>query len=188
MKNSFSTRLIEFLKDHDYIFKDFRNGCGIRKSNGDTLVIIGVVVLICIPITIFMFEQNKMFVAAMWIFVSAGARFLLKSVQTHFILKIEQPNRVLRNGHNEIAIKDIKSVDFNSKYIAKYTSAFKDTSEEHKISLIISMKGGQKHTIFNFKSDYANPSSEMNQLRDFISKEINKAKVYFERDTLQSIR
>ncbi|MEL6560174.1 MAG: hypothetical protein AAFQ94_18440 [Bacteroidota bacterium] len=179
MKNTLTKPIIQFLKDHNYKVETSPGSITIKKSFIDTWLIVGLALLICIPISIFVIELSPLFVVGIWILVIGAAIIQLRNNGSVAVLKIDQNNRLIKNGEQTLVAKDIKSIGFDSKYIASYTSAFKDTNEEHKISLVVTMKSGRKHHICSFKSDYSSPSTEMKQLKEFIDEEIGKMKMLF---------
>jgi len=180
MSIDFSKAAKNLLRDNNYTFKSSNDVFVIKRSNADKILIYSILVLVCIPITFVVFPMSQVFVFAMWFLVLGTAFIQLRSTPDSSVLKLDKATKVLTNGHERIVASDVKSVDFDSKFIASYTSAFKDSNEEHQIALVITMKNGQKHNIFHFKSDYAEPNQEILEVERFLKDEIAKRQLLLE--------
>lgn len=61
-----------------------------------------------------------------------------------------------------------KKLIIHSRFVSEYASSFKNTSEEHEISIRIQLLSGSMFTLFKFHSDYEKPSREIMEVHDFV--------------------
>lgn len=77
---------------------------------------------------------------------------------------------------NWASIDSINEMSLRSKYVDEYTSAFKNTSEEHQITIELNINGHGVVQVFKFSADYAEPSKEINEVYAFLEDVLNSNK------------
>ncbi|MEO9487642.1 MAG: hypothetical protein ABJI55_04620 [Ekhidna sp.] len=72
--------------------------------------------------------------------------------------------------------KDVSGVYIHSKFVDEYSSAFKSTSKEYRVTIGLEIKTEQHIPLFKLISDHAKPSKEMNEVQRFLESTIQKGK------------
>lgn len=78
---------------------------------------------------------------------------------------------------NWSSIDSINEIMLKSKYVDEYASAFKNTSEEHLITIGLNLDAHGVVQLFKFSSDYAEPSREINEVYSFLENTFKDKKI-----------
>ena len=109
---------------------------------------------------------------AAWLLTAAFTVWQYKNSRRKIKFSIDKGSGAIQVADIFLQPSGIESLDFSSRFVASYTSAFKDSNEEHTISICLRMAGGQSYEIISFKSDYAEPSAAIREIGSLIKKEI----------------
>ena len=72
-----------------------------------------------------------------------------------------------KKGRVKFTFWYIRNLFIKSKFKSEYSSAFKNTSQEFIVTLGIETRSRQFMDLLYLKSDYQEPSEEMNEIHDF---------------------
>ena len=87
---------------------------------------------------------------------------------------IDLEKQLLSCGDFHRQMDAIQSVELHSAYVDEYTSAFKETSEEHEITISIKLDSGYRMNLFIIKSDYSKPSTEIFETYNWVNTLVSK--------------
>lgn len=84
------------------------------------------------------------------------------------LLKIQENERTINK-----AFGDVQGVFTHSMFVDEYSSAFKSTSKEFRITIGLEVVG-RKIPLFMLIGDHTKPSKEMNEVHDFLESVISE--------------
>lgn len=94
---------------------------------------------------------------------------IIKRNKGRFKLTVDkEKNHFEISGYDQsISFSKITGIFIHSKFVDDYSSAFKSTSEEHRITIGLEAEN-KRVPVFKLLGDYANPSKEMNEVHSFL--------------------
>ena len=73
-------------------------------------------------------------------------------------------------------LKMISAIKLSSKFVDEYTTAARNSVEEHLISIAIQLITKEEVTLFHLKSEQSEPSPEINELYELLENAVKEAK------------
>ncbi|WP_370088425.1 hypothetical protein [Ekhidna sp.] len=73
-------------------------------------------------------------------------------------------------------LKMISEIKLSSKFVDEYTTAARNSVEEHLISISIQLITKEEVTLFHLKSDQSEPTPEINELYELLESAVKEAK------------
>ncbi len=140
---------LNFLKDNNYYFEKTSHGFRFSKKRDWSWLIItgGFAAVVVFVINIREPLLGYLSCGAIAIFV-AGIILLVKN-QAFFI--IDHKYRTIEFKGTSMPFKIIDRLDLESEFIAEYTSAFKETSQEYRTSINLHFTRLQERSSFQFQ-------------------------------------
>ena len=74
------------------------------------------------------------------------------------------------------SLKMISAIKLSSKFVDEYTTAARNSVEEHLISIAIQLITKEELTLFHLKSEQSEPTPEVNELYDLLENVVKNAK------------
>ena len=179
MKPLLSKKAIRVLEDNGYKYKQSDEFILFRKSTEYISIIVVSVIGLIIAFPLFIF--NTFLGILTLLLVAAGIVFRYKYYSKKMVFSINLKTQKFNFLDHVIELEN-QSLSFASKIILhsrfkdEYTSAFKNTSEEHHITIGMELLSGSMFTIFRFYSDYSKPSEEMLEVYKLVKKLIHFSK------------
>lgn len=74
------------------------------------------------------------------------------------------------------SLKMISTITMKSKFVDEYTTAARNSVEEHLISIKVQLITKEEVTLFQFKSDQSEPTPEINEIYSLLEETVKSAK------------
>lgn len=104
---------------------------------------------------------------------------IILSIKKKPFFEINQLDSLLIFRDQSIAIREATALKIQSDFVAEYTSAFKETSEEYRTTIHAHFNDETSISLFSFKTDYKEPSEPIIALYQFLKltmKEVKEAR------------
>jgi hypothetical protein len=173
MKDStFSKKTHHMLEDNGYSYKYIESICQFNRSSSAAIGVIGVAAFIAVIIVLVIVLDPLYGILAMLLLI-LGTFGIVKTL-------VNKPFLLINSDHKTFAIdlpeynrgwnpvNKVASITLKSKFVSEYTSAFKETSEEHLVTIHLNLDSGRNIMLFKFSSDYAEPTPEINEVYSFL--------------------
>ncbi|MEO9872426.1 hypothetical protein [Ekhidna sp.] len=166
-----SKKALDMLEYNGYSMKNDESQISFNHSSTD---MIGLMIVLILTFAVVVFLVSVQLFVGLGVAVLAFLIFLpiVKRSKGKFRLIIDKKNKSLSVKENDSTISKsfqfIDSIFIHSKFVDEYSSAFKSTSEEHRITIGLEMDNKKLIPIFKLISDHAKPSKEMNEVHDYI--------------------
>ncbi|MEO9872425.1 hypothetical protein [Ekhidna sp.] len=169
--SNLSKKAIHLLQENGYSFKKKDGRIAIKRTNSymGAVVLLFVTLFLSIPV----FSAGAIY-GVILIAAVVGAIVIRKIFFTHrssllLDLNAKTFTAIVGTYHQEDqSLKMISAIKLNSKFIDEYTTAARNSVEEHLISITIQLITKEEITLFHFKSDQAEPSAEINEVYSLI--------------------
>lgn len=89
-------------------------------------------------------------------------------------LEINHDNSTMKIGSRPFPLYAAESLQIQSDLVAEYTSAFKETSQEFRTNINVQLKDQEMILLFEFKTDYQEPSAPINALYQFLKSSLKQ--------------
>ncbi|MEL7146487.1 MAG: hypothetical protein AAFO69_08980 [Bacteroidota bacterium] len=162
----------ELLQDHSYRLRYSVGGLIISKWSLDKVVLHGFLLFFLLLAGVIATAINISIGIVAWLLIGTIAIWQYRSSRRKIKLSIDKDSRDIQIADVKLQLSGVESLDFNSRFVASYTSAFKDTNEEHSISICLTTSNGNTYEIISFKSDYAEPCAAIQEIGFLIKNEI----------------
>ncbi|MEP1096730.1 MAG: hypothetical protein ABJG78_16555 [Cyclobacteriaceae bacterium] len=166
-----SKKAIHLLEDNGYKFKMADNLITFKRATEYTSIVVVSFIVLIVAAPLFIFNS-----LLAWLTIILGAaglyvRFKYYSKKMNFTVNLTTKKFDFFDNSIELERQSLsfaKKLIIHSRFISEYSSSFKNTSEEHQISMRIQLLSGSIFTLFKFHSDYEEPSEEMMEVHDFV--------------------
>lgn len=162
----------ELLQDNSYQLKQSGEGLEISRWSLDRIVLHVFLLLFMLFMGVVATSLHLGLGVIAWLLIAAVAVWQYENSKRKIKFSINKYSRAIQVANVNLKPSGIESLDFNSQFVASYTSAFKDTNEEHNISICITTANGHTYEVINFKSDYAEPCEAIREIGSLIKNEI----------------
>lgn len=173
-----SKKAQDMLEYNGYSFKNENNQIVFRHSATDSIglfiiLFITLLILITLLLTVPFFGIGALLVSIL-IF-----RPIIKRDKGKSRLEIDTEKEVLEVNDNSYhmvnGFNEVTSVYTHSKFVDEYSSAFKSTSKEYRVTIGLEVND-RLVPLFKLIADHAKPSKEMNEVHGFLEAVIKKGK------------
>lgn len=157
---------LKYLKENNYHFeKNLTGFCFKRKRDWSWLIITGGFIGLIIFI-VNIRDPWAGFIGCSCVLLAV--LFLILVVKNKPFLEINHYDSTLRIGMRCVSLNMAESIKIESKLVAEYTSAFKETSQEFRTTINLQLEDRETILLFKFKTDYQEPSEPINGLYQFL--------------------
>lgn len=158
------------LEYNGYSFRNRDNQFVFKHSAVDSIGL-AIVLFIAALLIIFLMAYNVLIgvgglLLVLFIFIP-----IIKRSKGRSQLAIDPTKQLLKvveiDESSTTSFKDVDGVYTHSKFVDEYTSAFKSTSKEYRITIGVEVDQRQI-PLFKLIADHAKPSKEMNEVHEFL--------------------
>jgi ABC-type protease/lipase transport system fused ATPase/permease subunit len=173
MKDStFSKKTRHMLEDNGYSFRHNESIYTFKHSSGAAIGVIVVAAMVAIFNIVFIVIHPIPGLIAFGLLIVATITVVKKLVGKTLIMIDNKDKTFTINtptySRGRHAFETVLAITLKSKYVDEYTSAFKNTSEEHLVTIHLNLDSGRNIMLFKFSSDYAEPTPEINEVYSFL--------------------
>lgn len=168
----FSKKTRHMLEDNGYSYGHNASIYSFKHSSGTAIGVIVVAALVGFFNIVFIVMHPIPGIIAFGLLIVATITVLRKLVGKTLIMMDTKNKTFTINtptySQNWTSLNTILGITLKSKYVDEYTSAFKNTSEEHLVTIHLNLVSGRNILLFKFSSDYAEPTEEINEVYYFL--------------------
>lgn len=168
-----SKQALNLLSENGYRFKSEDRMIRIKHSSSDRLFLALLGSFLSLGCIAFAFAAPVTGIITLLIVLAIFVTSFLRT-PGKTLLVIDLKNNSFRLNDFQEKLSKVTSIEIQSKFIGEYSSAFKKTTEEHRIRIIITFKGDQKFTVVSVQSDYAEPSEELLEIKALLDGIVEK--------------
>lgn len=174
-----SKKALDMLEYNGYSFKKVDNQFVFKHSAIDSIGL-SIILLINALSVIALMVLNPLFgVGALVVSLLIFAPIVKRSKGKSRIV-IDSSLQTLQISESELSLfntfDEIKSIYTHSKFVDEYSSAFKSTSKEYRVTIGLEISEKQI-PLFKLIADHAKPSKEMNEVHDFLETVLQNRKL-----------
>ena len=160
------------LEDNGYAVEENQGVYTFKHSSSAAVGVIVIAILVAIFNFIFIAINPVPGIIAFVMLIIATIT-VMKKLVGKVLIKINIINKTFTISTSQYScdwtsFDSINEIILKSKYVDEYTSAFKSTSEEHRISINIKLGSHEVIQLFKFSSDYADPTPEIQEVYSFL--------------------
>lgn len=169
-----SGKTIDLLNENGYKVVINENIINIHQSGSTRTLIISLGLFFC-TISLALIAVTPLF-SFLWflIFLSATV-YQYKREKGKSTVTFNLEKQFISCGNFQSQMSAIKSIELHSEYVDEYTSACKETSEEHHITISMKLDPHYRINLLILKSDYSEPSSEILETYNWVKALANKS-------------
>lgn len=169
--NELSKETIEFLDYNGYLYKTEDSEVQFKKVFDYTtpIVLSSIVFFITLPL----FPYGLVFFTLLSFSLFAYKRNADKGL-LHIQPELGKFYYSFRELKRRFLFRHVRSIYLRSKFKNEYSSAFKRTNEEYVIIIGIELIQGERYEVFQFVSDYQEPSKEIMEVHDHLKAILSK--------------
>lgn len=172
-------KAVHELEDNGYKYKHKADLIVFKRASDYVSVIVIFAILLFVSIPIFAFNT---FLGILTVLLAIGGVFVkikYYSKKMNFTINLQTQKFSFYDNAVDLdnqSLSFASKISLRSRFKDEYASAFKNTSEEHEITMNLELMSGTVLTLFKFHSDYAKPSEEIEQVHNLIKNIIITAK------------
>ena len=164
----------DLLEENSYKLKQSGESLIISRWSLDRVVLYGflLVFLLAVGVIASLLHIGLSIIA--WLFIVMIAIWQFEKIRSRIKFSIDKYTRHIQIEDVRLQPKGIHSLDITSTFVGSYTSAFKDTNEEHNIGICLTTENGDSYEVISFKSDYAEPCKAIKEIGSLIKSELSE--------------
>lgn len=174
-----SKEAIQLLEDNGYSFRFKDDKITIKRRVGvmGAVVLLFVTLFLSIPV----FSAGTIFgiilIGGVFGAILIRRIYFTKKTSLTIDLSANTFTAIVDTYHQEDqSLKMISSITLQSKFVDEYTTAARNSVEEHLISIKIQLMTKEELTLFQLKSDQAEPTAEINEIYSLLEESVKSAK------------
>lgn len=177
----FSSKTVLMLEDNEFTVKKEGSFLTFRKvSVAKSMLLIPAFFLTLIAVVHIQQHPVKtlaailiisLFTKALWVGITKKIHFQVDFSDSTF--KFYDRDKTLHWYY----LQDIAELSWSSRLVSERTNSFKNTSQEHEVSINFRLNNGRMLNVFNFVSDHAEPTPEIIEIYSFLENTVKKIKV-----------
>lgn len=177
----FSKKTMRMLEDNEFALKQDGTFLTFKKvSLAKAMLLIPVFFLSLIAVVHIQQHPLKTLVAILIIALTTKAIWVRLTKKLHFQVDFSDQTFKFHDKKKNLHwhfLNEVSEIAWKSRFVSEYASAFKNTSEEHEISIVLRMNNNKVLTVFQFQSDYAEPGAEFMEVYSFLENTIKNIKI-----------
>lgn len=168
---SLSKKAVRMLGDNGYSFKQEGDIYTFTHSSNAAIGVIVMAAFVALFNVLFIII-NPIPGTIAFILLIAATITVVKKLVGKTLIEIDIKRKLLAISTraytcNWSSVNTVNEIILKSKYVDEYTSAFKNTSEEHMVTISLNLNAHGAIQLFKFSADYAEPSDEVNEVYAF---------------------
>ncbi|WP_425389687.1 hypothetical protein [Ekhidna sp.] len=174
-----SRKAIDLLEENSYSFKYKDGVITIKRKAGimGALVLLFVTVFLAIPVFSAGAIYGVVLIGGVIGAIIIRRIYFSKKSSLAIDLNKNTFTAIIDTYHQEDQpLKMISSITLHSQFIDEYTTAARNSIEEHLISIRIQLINKEELTLFQFKSEQAEPNEEINEVYSLLEDSVKEAK------------
>ncbi|MEP0985881.1 hypothetical protein [Ekhidna sp.] len=163
-----SKKALEMLEYNGYSLKEHNDQITVSHSSFDSIGLIVILFLSLVGIVFLTAIEPWFGIGALVIAVLIFLPIIKRNKGSFKLTADKGKSRFEISGYNHaISFSKITGIFIHSKFVDEYSSAFKSTSEEHRVTIGLVAQNEQV-PVFKLIADHAKPSKEMNEVYTFL--------------------
>lgn len=166
-----SKQAVRLLGDNGYKFNKKDRIIEFKRATEYTSIVVVTFIILIVAAPLFIFNTLLAWLTILLGFVGLFVRYKYFSKKMNFTVNLTTKKFDFFDNAIELERQSLsyaKKIIIHSRFVSEYSSSFKETNEEHEISIRLELLSGSMFTLFKFHSDYEKPSEEMLEVHDFI--------------------
>ncbi|MEO9482863.1 MAG: hypothetical protein ABJG47_05430 [Ekhidna sp.] len=174
-----SKEAIHFLEENGYSFRFKDNKMTIKRRSGimGPIVLLFVTLFLSIPVFSAGIIYGVLLIGGVLGAIMIRRIYFTKKSSLTIDLNAKTFTAIIDTYYQEDqSLKMISSITLQSKFVDEYTTAARNSVEEHLISIKIQLITKEELTLFQLKSDQSEPTPEINEIYALLEESVKSAK------------
>ncbi len=174
-----SKEAIHFLEENGYSFRSRNNKIQFKRRVAYMGAIVLLFVTLFLSIPVFAAGTIYGIILIVGVVGSIMIRRIYFTKKSNLTIDLDQKTftAIIDTYHQEDqSLKMISTITMESKFVDEYTTAARNSVEEHLISIKVQLITKEEVVLFQLKSEQAEPTPEINEIYSLLEETVKSAK------------